>query len=69
MKELLAPAPAEIKLSELVEEFITFTSKADTTVVTSHLLKLRNNQFGQDAREPMPTLPAGGGLWTSACAC
>jgi site-specific DNA-cytosine methylase len=61
MKELLAPAPAEIKLSELVEEFITFTSKADTTVVTSHLLKLRNNQFGQDAREPMPTLTAGGG--------
>lgn len=43
------------------EPFATITSKADTTVVTSHLLKLRNNQFGQDARDPMPTLTAGGG--------
>jgi DNA (cytosine-5)-methyltransferase 1 len=43
------------------EPMATVTSKADTTVVTSHLLKLRNNQFGQDAREPMPTLTAGGG--------
>lgn len=43
------------------EPFATITSKADTTIVTSHLLKLRNNQFGQDAREPMPTLTAGGG--------
>lgn len=43
------------------EPLATVTSKADTTVVTSHLLKLRNNQFGQDAREPMPTLTAGGG--------
>jgi DNA (cytosine-5)-methyltransferase 1 len=43
------------------EPFATVTSKADTTVVTSHLLKLRNNQFGQDDREPMPTLTAGGG--------
>jgi DNA (cytosine-5)-methyltransferase 1 len=39
----------------------TVTSKADTTIVTSHLVKLRNNQFGQDDREPMPTLTAGGG--------
>jgi DNA (cytosine-5)-methyltransferase 1 len=43
------------------EPLATVTSKADTTVVTSHLLKLRNNQFGQDARDPMPTLTAGGG--------
>ncbi|MDE1007690.1 MAG: DNA cytosine methyltransferase [Paraburkholderia fungorum] len=43
------------------EPMATVTSKADTTVVTSHLLKLRNNQFGQDVREPMPTLTAGGG--------
>jgi DNA (cytosine-5)-methyltransferase 1 len=43
------------------EPMATVTSKADTTIVTSHLLKLRNNQFGQDAREPMPTLTAGGG--------
>lgn len=43
------------------EPLATVTSKADTSVVTSHLVKLRNNQFGQDAREPMPTLTAGGG--------
>jgi DNA (cytosine-5)-methyltransferase 1 len=30
-------------------------------IVTSHLLKLRNNQFGQDARAPLPTITAGGG--------
>ncbi|OZI61588.1 DNA cytosine methyltransferase [Bordetella genomosp. 11] len=39
----------------------TLTSKADTCVVTSHLAKLRNNQFGQPTEEPMPTLTAGGG--------
>jgi DNA (cytosine-5)-methyltransferase 1 len=43
------------------EPLHTVTSKADTTVVTSHLLKLRNNQFGQDMRDAMPTLTAGGG--------
>jgi DNA (cytosine-5)-methyltransferase 1 len=43
------------------EPLATVTSKADTSVVTSHLVKLRNNQFGQDVREPMPTLTAGGG--------
>jgi DNA (cytosine-5)-methyltransferase 1 len=46
---------------DVSEPAATITSKADTTVVTSHLLKLRNNQFGQDNREPMPTLTAGGG--------
>lgn len=43
------------------EPLATITAKADTAVVTSHLLKLRNNQFGQENREPMPTLTAGGG--------
>jgi DNA (cytosine-5)-methyltransferase 1 len=43
------------------EPCATITAKADTAVVTSHLLKLRNNQFGQDVREPIPTLTAGGG--------
>src|SRR5690606_36229950 len=28
---------------------------------TSHLAKLRNNQYGQDNREHFPTLTAGGG--------
>ncbi|WP_321574339.1 DNA cytosine methyltransferase [Paraburkholderia franconis] len=43
------------------EPIATITAKADTTVVTSHLVKLRNNQFGQDMGDPMPTLTAGGG--------
>ncbi len=30
-------------------------------LVTSHLVKLRNNQYGQSVEEPMPTLTAGGG--------
>lgn len=30
-------------------------------LVTSHLVKLRNNQFGQSVEEPIPTLTAGGG--------
>lgn len=30
-------------------------------LVTSHLVKLRNNQFGQDVEQPVPTLTAGGG--------
>ncbi len=30
-------------------------------LVTSHLVKLRNNQFGQSHNKPMPTLTAGGG--------
>ncbi|KRB73615.1 hypothetical protein ASE07_06375 [Noviherbaspirillum sp. Root189] len=39
----------------------TVTSVDHHSLVTSNLVKLRNNQFGQDAREPMPTLTAGGG--------
>lgn len=36
-------------------------SGATAGLVTSHLVKLRNNQFGQSNTEPMPTLTAGGG--------
>ena len=39
----------------------TITTQDQHHLVSSHLVKLRNNQFGQDAREPMPTLTAGGG--------
>ncbi|NHC62906.1 DNA cytosine methyltransferase [Paenalcaligenes suwonensis] len=35
-------------------------SGAPAALVTSHLLQLRNNQFGQSVDEPMPTLTAGG---------
>lgn len=30
-------------------------------IVTSHMIKLRNNQFGQPHEDPVPTLTAGGG--------
>jgi DNA (cytosine-5)-methyltransferase 1 len=39
----------------------TITTQDHHHLVSSHLVKLRNNQFGQDVREPMPTLTAGGG--------
>ncbi|MFJ3316154.1 DNA cytosine methyltransferase [Herbaspirillum huttiense] len=41
--------------------FGTVTTSDHHSVVTSHLVKLRNNQFGQTVEEPMPTLTAGGG--------
>lgn len=39
----------------------TLTAKADTCIAASTMVKLRNNQFAQDTREPFPTLTAGGG--------
>jgi DNA (cytosine-5)-methyltransferase 1 len=39
----------------------TITSKDHHALVTSHLLKLRNNQFAQNMEEPFGTLTAGGG--------
>lgn len=39
----------------------TVTSVDHHSIVTSHLVKLRNNQHGQSVDEPMPTLTAGGG--------
>lgn len=41
--------------------FGTVTTSDHHSVVTSHLVKLQNNQFGQTVEEPMPTLTAGGG--------
>lgn len=38
----------------------TVTTTDHHSIVTSNLVKLRNNQFGQDVREPMPALTAGG---------
>ncbi|MFS2113336.1 DNA cytosine methyltransferase [Herbaspirillum frisingense] len=46
---------------DVSEPLQTITAKADSAVVTSHLVKLRNNQFGQAVDEPAPTLTAGGG--------
>jgi DNA (cytosine-5)-methyltransferase 1 len=39
----------------------TITAYDHHALVTSHIVKLRNNQYGQDARDPIPTLTAGGG--------
>lgn len=40
----------------------TVTAQGATAgLVTSHMVKLRNNQFGQSHDEPVPTLTAGGG--------
>ncbi len=40
----------------------TITAQGATAgLVTSHMVKLRNNQFGQSHDEPVPTLTAGGG--------
>lgn len=39
----------------------TIPTENHRAVVTSHLVKLRNNQFGQAVTEPIPTLTPGGG--------
>lgn len=41
--------------------FGTVTTSDHHSVVATTLVKLRNNQFGQDIRDPIPTLTAGGG--------
>ncbi|MBB5443273.1 MULTISPECIES: DNA cytosine methyltransferase [unclassified Paraburkholderia] len=46
---------------DVSEPAATITAKADTALAVSHLVKLRNNQFGQDVRDPAPTITAGGG--------
>ena len=39
----------------------TITTKGcQNQIITTHLLKLRNNQFGQSVKDPIPTLTAGG---------
>lgn len=47
--------------ADLAEPAHTVTATDHHALVTSHLAKLRNNQFGQDNRELVPTLTAGGG--------
>ena len=41
--------------------FGTVTTSDHHSVVASTIVKLRNNQFGQDVLQPIPTLTAGGG--------
>lgn len=47
--------------ASLDDPISTITSVDHHALVTSNLLKLRNNQFGQSNDEPMPTITAGGG--------
>lgn len=47
--------------ADLAEPVHTVTATDHHALCTSHLAKLRNNQYGQDNREPIPTLTAGGG--------
>lgn len=47
--------------ASLVEPLHTVTTTDHNALVTSHLVKLRNNQHSQSVRAPIPTLTAGGG--------
>lgn len=47
--------------ADLSEPIHTVTATDHHALVTSHLAKLRNNQYGQGTQEPFPTLTAGGG--------
>ncbi len=47
--------------SSLENPLPTATTVDHNALVTSHLVKLRNNQHSQGVTEPMPTLTAGGG--------
>ena len=47
--------------SSLAGPLPTVTTVDHNALVTSHLVKLRNNQHSQSVREPIPTLTAGGG--------
>lgn len=45
----------------LAKPLSTVTTIDHHSLVIAHLIKLRNNQFGQSVFEPVPTLTAGGG--------
>lgn len=47
--------------STLDDPIHTVTATDHNALVTSHLLILRNNQFGQRVADPIPTVTAGGG--------
>ena len=49
-------------IRDVVDPLNTITAQgAAAGIVTSHMIKLRNNQFGQSHEDPVPTLTAGGG--------
>ncbi|TXH90324.1 MAG: DNA cytosine methyltransferase [Rhodoferax sp.] len=49
-------------IRDVADPLNTITAQGATAgIVTSHMVKLRNNQFGQSMEEPVPTLTAGGG--------
>lgn len=47
--------------NDLEDPLSTVTTVDHNALVTSHLMILRNNQFGQQVTEPVPTITAGGG--------
>lgn len=47
--------------ADLQEPAPTITTVDHNAIVTSHLMILRNNQYGQSLDEPIPTVTAGGG--------
>jgi len=47
--------------NDLEDPLSTVTTVDHNALVTSHLMILRNNQFGQEVTEPIPTVTAGGG--------
>lgn len=47
--------------NDLEDPLSTVTTVDHNALVTSHLMILRNNQFGQQVTEPIPTITAGGG--------
>lgn len=47
--------------NEVTDPLSTVTTVDHNALVTSHLMILRNNQYGQPVTEPIPTITAGGG--------
>lgn len=47
--------------NEVDEPLSTVTTVDHNALVTSHLMIMRNNQYGQPVTEPVPTITAGGG--------
>lgn len=53
--------PGEVRGQALEDPIYTIPTANRYALVTSNLMILRNNQFGQEVNKPIPTLTAGGG--------
>lgn len=54
-------AQREVRGQSLAQPILTLDTSNRYSLVTSHLMILRNNQFGQSVTDPIPTITAGGG--------